>query len=70
MNKEYKRQYRECPDEVRQKISASLKNRPKSVLHKQNISNGLKDYWSSVPSIQDTNCDQCEEEGTTIDDLI
>ena len=63
MSKEYKRQYRECPDEVRKKISASLKNRPKSATHKENISTGLRDYWQSVPSIQDTNCDHVEVDG-------
>jgi len=67
MSKEHKRQYRECPDEVKKKISASLKNRPKSPNHKQNISNGLKDYWSNVPSIQDTTCDRVEVDGNDND---
>ena len=51
MEKNYKRQYRECPDEVKKKISAKMKGRPKTDTHKQNISNGMKDYWSGVPSI-------------------
>ena len=63
MSKDYKRQYRECPDEVKKKISLALRNRPKSTTHKQNISNGLKDYWSNVPSIQDTTCDRVEVDG-------
>lgn len=50
MDKVYKREFRECPDEVKQKISASLRGRTKSQTHKQNISQGLKDYWKDVPS--------------------
>lgn len=50
MDKVYKREFRECPDEVKQKISASLRGRTKSQSHKQNISQGLKDYWKDVPS--------------------
>ena len=45
---EYKRQYRDLPDEVKQKISASMKGRAKSYDHKQHISQGMKKYWSSV----------------------
>ena len=67
MSKEYKRQYRECPAEVKQKISLALRNRPKSALHKQNISNGLRDYWQSVPSIEDTTCDRVELDGNDND---
>ena len=47
---EYKRQYRDLPDEVKQKISASTKVRAKSYDHKQHISRGMKKYWSSVPN--------------------
>jgi len=47
---EYKRQYRNLNDEVKQKISASTKGRAKSYDHKQHISQGMKKYWSSVPS--------------------
>lgn len=47
---EYKRQYRDLPDEVKQKISASTKGRAKSYDHKLHISQGMKKYWSSVPS--------------------
>ena len=50
MDKVYKREFRECPDEVKKKISASLRGRTKSESHKQNISQGLKDYWKEVPS--------------------
>jgi hypothetical protein len=51
MNMEYKRQYRECPVEVRKKISAKMKGKKKSTMHKQNISNGMKGYWAGVPSM-------------------
>ena len=51
---EYKRQYRNLNDEVKQKISASTKGRAKSYDHKQHISQGMKKYWSSVPKkVQD-----------------
>ena len=51
--KEYKRQYRELSDEIKQKISNSSRNRPKSDLHKQHISQGMKDYWQNVPNRPD-----------------
>ena len=47
---EYKRQYRDLPDEVKQKISASTKGKAKSYDHKLHISQGMKKYWSGVPS--------------------
>lgn len=54
--KEYKRQYREQSPETKQKISASLKGKQKSDIHKQNISTGLKSYWEKVPpKTQDSN---------------
>lgn len=52
---EYKRKFRECPAEVRKKISDKMKGRKKTSTHKQNISAGLKDYWRGVPSISGTN---------------
>jgi len=60
---EYKRHYRECPDEVKKKISAALKNRPKTTRHRENISHALKDYWKTVPSINDTAYDRVEVDG-------
>lgn len=45
---EYKRQYRDLPDEVKNRISASTKGRAKSYDHKQHISQGMKKYWSGV----------------------
>lgn len=47
---EYKRKYRQMDDVTKQKISQSLKGRSKSLTHKENISNGLKGYWSQVPN--------------------
>ena len=45
---EYKRQYRDLPDEVKKRISASTKGRAKSYDHKQHISQGMKRYWDTV----------------------
>lgn len=44
------RTYRELDDEVKQKISQSLKGRTKSLSHRENISNGLRDYWKKIPN--------------------
>jgi len=41
------------PQETRQKISNSLKNRPKSQVWKDKISAGLKKAWAAIPSEQD-----------------
>lgn len=54
MEKNYKRQYRECPVEVRKKISAKMKGKKKSDMTKQKISMGMKDYWKGVPSMSGT----------------
>ena len=47
---EYKRKYRQLSDSTTQKISQSLKGRSKGITHKENISTGLKKYWSQVPN--------------------
>ena len=47
---EYKRRYREMDDETKKKISNSLRGRSKSMKHKENIRNGLRYYWSQIPS--------------------
>lgn len=44
-----KRLYRDLDDSTKQKISASLKNRKKSLTHCQAISNGMKEYWKNIP---------------------
>ena len=46
---EYRRQYRELSDETKEKIAQANRNRPKSDLHKQHISQAMKDYWATVP---------------------
>lgn len=37
-------------DTTKMKISQALRGRGKSSTHKENISNGLKHYWQSVPN--------------------
>lgn len=58
-NKQYKRQTREVPQNVRDKISASLRGRKKSAEHCQAISDGLKaetgGYWSKIPKKNEEN---------------
>ena len=49
MNNQYKRQYRELSDETKEKISLSTTGVRKSELHKQHISQAMKDYWKGVP---------------------
>ena len=46
-NKNYKYK-REMPETVKQKISAKLKGRKKSISHCNAISDGLKRAWSYV----------------------
>ena len=54
--KQYKRQYRQLSQLTKDRISQSLKNKPKSISHAAAISAGLKAYWDSVenkPSTDD-----------------
>jgi len=44
------RQYRELNDITKAKISQSMKGRSKTPTHKENISNGLKAYWQTIPN--------------------
>lgn len=44
-----KRQYRDMEDDVKARISQSLRNRGKSPEHIRKISDGLKRYWKTVP---------------------
>lgn len=44
------RQFRELSDETKRRISTSMANRPKSDLHKANISKSLKAYWQTIPN--------------------
>ena len=54
MEKKYKREYRELRPETKEKLrnNPSLK-RPRTDAWKQNISLGLKKYWSGVVSKND-----------------
>lgn len=45
-----KRQYRELSDMTKAKISQKLKGRSKADTHKENISNGMKKYWETIPN--------------------
>ena len=53
-NKAYKRQYRQLDDETKQKISASTQGKPKSVIHREHIRQGMLQYWETVPNRDDT----------------
>ena len=50
MNNTKMRQFRELSDETKNKISMAMKGKSKSYTHKENISNGLKDYWKKIPN--------------------
>jgi len=50
LDMEKKRKYRQLSDETKAKISQSMRNRSKSLAHKENISSGLKKYWQTVPN--------------------
>ena len=55
--KVYRRKDRSVSLQTRQKISQALTGRPKSIQHRQAISNALKnDYWPKIPhASQDAN---------------
>ena len=44
------RTYRELNDDTKQRISQGLKNRTLSDSHKEAISNGMRAYWTTIPS--------------------
>ena len=50
MENSSKRQFRQMSDETKAKISQSMRNKSKSFSHKENISNGLKNYWKTIPN--------------------
>ena len=50
---ENKRQYRQLSDATKQKISNSLRGRMKSPQHSERISQGLKNYWETIPDAPD-----------------
>ena len=47
--KHYKRQWRELADTHKEKISHSSSGKPKSMAHREHISQSLKQYWQGVP---------------------
>lgn len=63
-NNNYKRQTREMPADVKQKISASLRGKKKSPSHVANIAQGVKNYWAQIPKKQD------DDGQVTMDDII
>lgn len=64
MQKNFKRQYRERDTATKMKISNSLKNRTKSASHCQAISQGLKNYWETVPSKNNQDVKPLNNDGT------
>ena len=52
MEKNFKRKYRERDEITKMKISNSLRNRSKSTSHRQAISQGLKNFYKSLPSMK------------------
>ncbi len=52
-NKQYKRQTRQMPQYVKDKISASLTGRKLSDETKRRISDGQKRAWAMIPQKQD-----------------
>ena len=52
MEKIFKRKYRERDEITKMKISNSLRNRSKSTSHRQAISQGLKNFYKSLPSMK------------------
>lgn len=52
MEKNFKRKYRERDEITKMKISNSLRNRSKSASHRKAISQGLKNFYKSLPSMK------------------
>lgn len=50
MDNTYKRQYRELSDETKKKIHAASVGRRKTALHRQHISQAMREYWKGVPN--------------------
>lgn len=55
--KQYKRQYRQLSQQVKDKISKSLTGVKKSPQHCKNISAGLKKAWELIPDRPSTGDD-------------
>lgn len=52
MEKNFKRKYRERDEITKMKIANSLRNRSKSASHREAISQGLKNFYKSLPSMK------------------
>ena len=52
MEKNFMEKYRERDEITKMKIANSLRNRSKSASHRQAISQGLKNFYKSLPSIK------------------
>ena len=52
--KNYKRQYRQLSDEVKNRIRTSTRNKPKSEEHKRRIQQSMLRYWQTVPNKPDS----------------
>ena len=63
MEKNFKRKFRERDEITKKKISNSLRNRTKSASHCQAISQGLKNYWEGVPSMQNNAKENTQNNG-------
>ena len=68
-SKTYKRTTRSQSQETKQKISQSLKGRPKSWSHCLNISKGMAAYWRNDANFPDDKIPQ-QSGTTTINDLV
>ncbi|MBQ3197206.1 MAG: hypothetical protein IJB63_03690 [Alistipes sp.] len=57
-----KRQFREMEYQTKRLISSKLKGRKLSDQHKQAISNAMKAYWEQIPSKNNENNNQLNDE--------
>lgn len=47
--RKYKRQYRELPQETKERISSATKGKQKTATHRQHIADSMREYWKGVP---------------------
>lgn len=47
--KNMRRTSRKLSEETRQKISMALRNKPKTVAHREALSASLRAYWQTIP---------------------
>lgn len=50
-----KRTSRKLSDKTKQKISAALSGKNKSLKHKEAISKGMESYWATIPNSREEN---------------